>query len=240
MTPNSRPALGLSFGYHDSSATLIEDENKVFADHEERFSRVKFDRRFPLGVISWLAKEQSFLEVERVQFYEKPDLKRARLIKLLVNETILRRGINPEIIERIRLTSNTNFKSYINQQIRKFGIFPVVKFDEHHLSHAASVFYTSQIQTSAILVVDGVGENVSTSIWHGVQNDIKKLEEFKYPNSLGLFYACFALFCGFKVNSGEYKFMGLAPYGAARYVDLIKSNYIKLFDDGNYKVKQNF
>jgi len=236
MSAHLRPALGLSFGYHDSAATLIIDENNILAEHEERFSRVKFDRRFPAGALAWLAQDQSFLELESVQFYEKPNLKRGRLVKKLISDTISSKRINPELINRIQLTSDKNFRLYINQQLNKFGISPKVYFAEHHLSHAASVFYTSKFHTSAILVIDGVGEKVSTSIWHGVGNDIKKLEEWKYPNSLGLFYACFALFCGFKVNSGEYKFMGLAPYGVPRYVDVIEQNFIQIFDDGNYRV----
>lgn len=230
--------LGISFGYHDSAIALLDNFGNLHAEQEERFSRVKFDADFPEQALVWLQDQKLLQEVNRIVFYENPNLKRMRILQQYLRNPVINPSLTIEIIKRLKLTSQNIFSDFIQHSLIKKGVKQGIQIDfiEHHLSHAASTFFTSNFAESSILVVDGVGEKTCTSIWHGRNNEIKHVESLKFPNSLGLFYAAFSAYCGFKVNSGEYKFMGLAPYGRPRFKDAIARRYLINSSDGLYKV----
>ena len=210
----SRYILGISAYYHDSAAAIIKDSEIIAAAQEERFSRVKHDPRFPVNAINYCI-EEAFIEasdIDAVVFYDHPILTYDRIIKNCAT-----------VGEHSYDTFNSATKSilgiklwvekHVKQTIGTVGKLGKVLFAGHHISHAASSFFPSPYNESAIVSVDGVGEWSTTTIAHGIDNDIKLLKEINYPNSLGLLYSAFTYYCGFKVNSGEYKLMGLAPYG---------------------------
>jgi carbamoyltransferase len=237
--------LGISAFYHDSSATLIKGEKIIAAAQEERFSRIKHDNRFPKNAISYCLEEEkiSLDEVDAIIFYEKPFLKFERLL-----ETYL------AFVPRGFLSFSKAMPLWIKEKLfqkkvlfdeckkidKNFNNINKIKFCSHHRSHAASAFFASPFENSLILTIDGVGEWSTTTIALGNKNKIKILEEINFPHSLGLLYSAFTYYLGFKVNSGEYKVMGLAPYGQPKYTELILKELITLKEDGSYKLNMKY
>jgi carbamoyltransferase len=237
--------LGISCFYHDSAVTLIKDEKIIFAAQEERFSRIKHDSSFPKKSIQYLLKNHniSLNNLESIVFYEKPFLKFERLLETYI--AFAPKGFKSFCASiPIWLREKLFQKKLIISELKKidqtFNPFNKVKFSEHHLSHAASAFYPSPFEEAAILTLDGVGEWATTTIAYGKNNKIKMLEEIHFPHSLGLLYSAFTYYLGFKVNSGEYKVMGLAPYGEPKYKELIYKNLIDVKPDGSFKLNMNF
>jgi len=236
--------LGISCYYHDSSASIIQNNKIVAAVHEERFTRIKHDSSFPKNSIYYCLKEAniSFDKIDFIIFYEKPFLKFERLLDTYFN--FAPKGFIQFLVAMPLWIKEKLFtKNLITKDLSSFfGKFSKnkLKFSEHHLSHAASVFYTSPFETSVVLVTDGVGERSCTSVFFGNNNQLEKIKEINFPHSLGLLYSAFTQFIGFKVNSGEYKLMGLAPYGKPVYEKLIFEKLVNLFDDGSYQLNQKF
>ena len=237
--------LGISCFYHDSAVTLIKDEKIIFAAQEERFSRIKHDSSFPKKSIQYLLNNNniSLNNLESIVFYEKPFLKFERLLETYI--AFAPKGFKSFCASiPIWLREKLFQKKLIISELKKidqtFNPFNKVKFSEHHLSHAASAFYPSPFEEAAILTLDGVGEWATTTIAYGKNNKIKMLEEINFPHSLGLLYSAFTYYLGFKVNRGEYKVMGLAPYGEPKYKELIYKNLIDVKPDGSFKLNMNF
>ncbi len=234
--------LGISAFYHDSAACLIHNGLLIAAAQEERFTRIKHDASFPVNSINYCLKEAEIEadEIQNIVFYEKPFLKFERLLEtyfafapkgfksfsislpLWIKEKLFQKNLIIKKLEKI-FTNKTNLKERL-------------LFSEHHLSHAASAFYPSPFKRAAILTLDGVGEWTTTSLSIGDDNNIKIIKEIHFPHSLGLLYSAFTYYTGFKVNSGEYKVMGLAPYGSPKYTDIIKDNLIKIAEDGSFQL----
>lgn len=230
--------LGISAFYHDSAAVLLRDGEIISAVQEERFSRKKHDYRFPAGAIEYCLSRAGIgrQELDFVAFYDKPFIKFDRL--LLTYLSYAPHGLKsfltampPWIKDRLFM------RSYIESQLSCRG---KVLFPEHHRSHAASAFYPSPFKESAILTVDGVGEWTTASYGTGTAHRMSIISELKFPHSLGLLYSAFTYYIGFRVNSGEYKLMGLAPYGEPRYADLIKNKLIDIKEDGSFKLNLKY
>lgn len=233
--------LGISAFYHDSAACIIKNNTIIAAAQEERFSRKKHDPRFPYNAINYCL-EEAFIEPEEIDlvcFYDNPLLTWDRIIK---NSVMM--GEESLEIFNGALPSVLGIKVWVEDHVRKaigtVGKVGKIMFAGHHASHAASAFYPSPYTDAAILTLDGVGEWSTTTIGHGMNKDLKILKEINYPHSLGLLYSAFTYYCGFKVNSGEYKLMGLAPYGKPKYVDLILGNLIDLKEDGSYRLDTTY
>jgi carbamoyltransferase len=223
--------LGISAYYHDSAAALIKDGRVVAAVEEERLSRIKHDNGFPTKAIEYcLAQESvSINDVDYVVFYEKPFLKFERILMTSF-------GTFPSSYRFFReaMLNMLKEKLWVKEIIqRKLKYQKEVLFVEHHLSHAASTFFCSPFQEAAILTVDGVGEWTTTTLGIGKDVEIKLLKEIRFPHSLGLLYSTFTAFLGFEVNEGEYKVMGMAPYGEPRYLDKVYK-LIRVADDGSF------
>ena len=226
--------LGLSAFYHDSAAALVQDGVIVAAAQEERFTRRKHDASFPANAVEYCLREANITtaELNAVVFYEKPLVKAERLI-----ETYL--GVAPSGLRSFSMAIPTwlreknNIPRIIRRNLGKEYEGPVL-FTDHHESHAASAFFPSPFEEAAILTADGVGEWATTTIGVGEGNRIQLLHEIRFPHSLGMLYSAFTYYTGFRVNSGEYKVMGLAPYGEPKYVDLIYDRLIDLGDDGSF------
>lgn len=243
--------LGISAFYHDSAAAILSDGEIVAAAQEERFTRKKHDPGFPGNAIKFcLDYSGATLEkLDAIAFYDKPLLKFERLLETYY--AFVPRGL-PSFITAIPvwLKEKMFLKRLLVEEFEKIGTFDRKKtrllFPEHHLSHAASAFYPSPYQEAAILTIDGVGEWATASICHGQGKDIKILKELRFPHSLGLLYSAFTYFLGFKVNSGEYKLMGLAPYGVPgseqvkRFVDIIRSTLVDIKEDGSLWLNQHY
>ena len=236
--------LGISAFYHDSAASLIKDGKVISAVQEERLTRIKGDASFPKNSIKYLlqSNEISAEEISYVCFYEKPFLKFERLLETYLSHVPVgfqsfRKSIPLWIKEKL-FQKNTLIKQL--QLIDKNFNEDKILFSEHHLSHAASAFYPSPFNEAIILTLDGVGEWATTTISKGKDSNIEILEEINYPHSIGLLYSSFTYFLGFKVNEGEYKVMGLAPYGQPKYVNTILNNLIDLKDDGSFKLNQKY
>ncbi len=230
--------LGISAFYHDSAACLVQDGNIVSAVQEERFTRKKHDFNFPANAIRFCLENSGLTvnDIDYVAFYDKPFLKFERLLETYL--TYAPRGIK-SFIKSMPLWIKQ--KLWMMELIKKeLGYEGKVLFPEHHESHAASAFYPSPFQRSAILTLDGVGEWTTTSFGTGKDNTIHLIADIKYPHSLGLLYSAFTYYTGFKVNSGEYKVMGLAPYGEPKYVDLILRELVDLKDDGSFKMNMDY
>ena len=230
--------LGISAFYHDSSACLVKDGQILFAIQEERFTRIKHDQSFPMNAIKACLNgaKVSIGDIDCITYYEDPKKKFSRLIKTYISE--IPKGYK-SFLRAMRLW--VSGKLWIKKIIRKrLGFKGEIIFVNHHRSHAASAFYPSPFKSSAILVMDGVGEYDTTSLWVGKSNKIKKLDSIKFPHSLGLLYSAFTYYTGFKVNSGEYKLMGLAPYGKPIYKELILDNLIDLKEDGSFKLNMKY
>ncbi len=236
--------LGLSCFYHDSAAVLLKDGQIVAAAEEERFSRKKHDSGFPGHSIHFCLTTAGINldNIDAIVFYDKPILKFDRLLETYFSSApsglkSFLRAMPVWLKEKIYL------KKMLKDGLKQFssnGKFPPVFFSEHHLSHAASAFYPSPFDSAAILCIDGVGEWASSSGWVGKGRDIKPIFEIQFPHSLGLFYSTFTGYLGFKVNSGEYKMMGLAPYGKPVYKDIIYKNLIHLFPDGSFQLNLDY
>ena len=236
--------LGISAYYHDSAACLLIDGKIVSAAQEERFTRIKHDENFPVNAITFILKENKIklTEVDEVVFYEKPFIKFERLLETYLSETpfgfsffykSLPVWIKDKLFQKkLLIDSLKKIENGFNKN--------KLKFSEHHYSHAASAFYPSPFDEAIILTIDGVGEWSTTSLAIGKNNKINLIEEINFPHSLGLLYSAFTYYLGFKVNSGEYKVMGLAPYGDPKYSDLILKNIIDLKEDGSFRLNMKY
>jgi carbamoyltransferase len=230
--------LGVSALYHDSAACLVRDGNIAAAAQEERFTRKKHDPRFPRNAIRYCLEEGGIRiqDVDYLVFYDKPFLTFERLLMSYL--TVAPRGLR-SWLKSMPLWLGQ--KLYIPKVIeRETGYKKNVLFTEHHEAHAASAFYPSPFREAAILTIDGVGEWATASYGFGKDKDITLLKELHFPNSVGLLYSAFTYFTGFKVNSGEYKLMGLAPYGVPRYKDLILSELVDLKEDGSIRLNLDY
>ena len=238
--------LGISAFYHDSAASLLDNGKIISAAQEERFTRIKHDNSFPLNAIQYCLKEGkiNFDDVDYIVFYEKPFLKFERILEtyfafapkgfttfrkslpIWIKEKLFQKKV---LLDQLKLISN-------QKQLIKNKLL----FSEHHLSHAASAFFPSPFENSAILTMDGVGEWATTSVAIGKKNKLDIINEIHFPHSLGLLYSAFTYFTGFKVNSGEFKVMGLAPYGRPIYTNLIKENLVDIKDDGSFHLDMSY
>jgi carbamoyltransferase len=224
--------LGISAYYHDSAACLVEDGRIVAAAQEERFTRKKHDANFPSKAVAYCLREGgiSAKDLNLVGFYEKPLVKFDRLLETYA--ACAPRGWRSFLMAMPLWLSE---KLWMANDIKEHldGYEGEVYFGDHHESHAASAFYPSPFEQAAIVTMDGVGEWATSSIGVGRGSEIEMLRELRFPHSLGLLYSAFTYFAGFRVNSGEYKVMGLAPYGEPKYVKLIKDHLIEIRDDGS-------
>ena len=232
--------LGISAYYHDSAACLVQDGRIVAAAQEERFTRKKHDHRFPQGAIDYCLAEAGIThdELDLVAFYDKPLLKFDRLLETYIAYAPI--GFQLFLMGMpLWLREKLYTPRELDQGLggRYKGRFV---FTEHHESHAASAFFPSPFEESAILTLDGVGEWATGSIAHGQGNKMTMLKEMRFPHSLGLLYSAFTYFTGFRVNSGEYKLMGLAPYGDPIYKDVILEKLIDLKDDGSFRMDMSY
>lgn len=241
--------LGISAYFHDSAAALIKDGAVVAAAEEERFNRIKHYNGFPLSACKFCLKQAGMTidDVDKVVFYEKPFLKFERIIRTHINYAP--KGLKTFLKAMpIWLRDKLNMRSTIQGELKKaFGSSPHVEFCHHHLSHAALAYYTSPFESCAILVIDAVGENATTSIIKASKSSFEIVANQVFPHSLGLLYSAFTYYLGFKVNSDEYKVMGLAPYGDRNsdeyktFKETIVNEMIAIHDDGNIELKeQNF
>ncbi len=236
--------LGISAYYHDSAVALIKSGEIIYASQEERFSRIKHDSSFPKLALTDLLKfcEIKISEIDAIIFYDKPFLKFERLIETYL--AFAPQGFRQFLIAMpIWIKEKLFMKRLLSDEIKKFDkTFSDSKlfFSEHHMSHAASAFYPSPFEEAMILTADGVGEWTTTSVAKGKHNSIKILKEIHFPHSIGLLYSAFTYYLGFRVNSGEYKVMGLAPYGDPIYTNLIKKELIDIKDDGSFRLNQNY
>ncbi len=230
--------LGISAFYHDSAACLVKDGVLFAAAQEERFTRRKHDFNFPKNAASYCLREAGIAieEVDYVVFYDRPFTKFERILETYLMTAPL--GVRSMIKALpLWLKSKLFMKETIRKELEYGG---TVLFTEHHESHAASAFYPSPFEEAAFLTIDGVGEWTTTSYGFGKGKDLRILDEIHFPHSLGLLYSAFTYFTGFRVNSGEYKVMGLAPYGEPRYVDLILENLIDLKEDGSFHLNMKY
>lgn len=230
--------LGISAFYHDSAAALLCDGEIVAAAQEERFSRKKHDPSFPKHAAAYCLKEGGLdiSQIDYVAFYDKPLVKFERLLMSYL--ALAPKGYLSFLSQ---MPSWLKEKLFVPSIIRKeLGYDGKILYSTHHLSHAAAAFYPSPFEDSAIITVDGVGEWATTTYGIGEGADIRILKQINFPHSLGLLYSAFTYFCGFKVNSGEYKLMGLAPYGEPRYVDIIKEKLIEIRDDGSFRMDMRY
>ena len=235
--------LGISAFYHDSAAALVRDGRIIAAAQEERFTRKKHDSNFPTHAVRYCLAEGGVGpgQLDAVAFYDKPINKFARILETYI-------GVAPKGLQSFMMALPIWMKQKlwippeIETALEQAGIPmpPEILFPEHHESHAGSAFYPSPYESAAILTVDGVGEWATSTIGHGRGNEVKILEELRFPHSIGLLYSAFTYFTGFKVNSGEYKLMGLAPYGKPVYVDLIYDKLLDLRDDGSFRLDLNY
>ncbi|MDQ2974613.1 MAG: carbamoyltransferase [Acidobacteriota bacterium] len=247
--------LGISAFYHDSAACLVVDGEIVAAAQEERFSRVKHDHRFPVNAVKYCLGEVGLSpsKLDYVAFYDKPLLKFDRLLETYLDYAP--RGFSsflkaiplwmkeklwmPDLIRTELAKAGGETDERAAKKAGKKFEWPLL-FGDHHESHAASAFYPSPFKSAAILTMDGVGEWATSSIGCGEGNEVTLLKELRFPDSLGLLYSAFTYYTGFKVNSGEYKVMGLAPYGEPKYVSLIKDNLLEIRDDGSLRMNHEF
>ena len=237
--------LGLSAFYHDSAAALIKDGKIIAAAQEERFSRKKHDSSYPFHSVEYVLIEGSLKlsEIDYIVFYEKPFLKFERLLETYV--AFAPKGFKSFSVSMpLWLKEKLFQKKMLFNQLRShdenFRDINKIYFSEHHLSHAASAFYPSPFKDSAILTLDGVGEWATTTVAKGNGQDLEMLKEIHFPHSIGLLYSAFTYYTGFKVLSGEYKVMGLAPYGEPKYKKLIFDKLIDLKDDGTFRLNMEY
>jgi carbamoyltransferase len=237
--------LGISAFYHDSSASLIKNGKIISAAQEERFTRKKHDSSYPFNAVEFVLNFSSIsiADVDYIIFYEKPFLKFERLLETYVAFAPL--GFKSFIKAmpiwlNQKLFQKKMILDYLRMHDKNFNGENKLLFSEHHLSHAASAFYPSPFDEAIVLVADGVGEWATTTVAIGTKKNLEIKKELNFPHSLGLLYSAFTYYVGFKVNSGEYKLMGLAPYGKPKYVDKIFENLIDLKEDGTFILNQKF
>jgi carbamoyltransferase len=236
--------LGISAFYHDSAAALVVDGRIVAAAQEERFTRKKHDERFPTSAIEYCLREAgiTLADVDHVVFYDKPFIKFERLIETYL--TFAPRGFTSFAKAMpVWLSEKLFQKSLLARKFKALDKdFKPEKllFTEHHISHAASAFFPSPFERAAVLTLDGVGEWCTTSFALGNGKELNILREVHFPHSLGLLYSAFTYYTGFKVNSGEYKIMGLAPYGEPRFANVIRDNLIDVKPDGSYRLNMDY
>lgn len=237
--------LGISAYYHDSAAALLHDGEIIAAAQEERFSRHKHDAGFPRHAIEYCLRAAGITldQLDHIVFYDKPFLKFERLLESY--HAFAPRGLRSFVTAmplwiREKLFQKRQLCRELQTLAADANVQEKLLFSEHHLSHAASAFYPSPFDKALILIMDGVGEWATTSVMVGEGREIRLLREIHFPHSLGLLYSAFTSYCGFKVNEGEYKLMGLAPYGEPKYVDLICSHLIDIADDGSYRLDMRY
>lgn len=235
--------LGISAFYHDSAAALVADGVVVAAAQEERFSRRRHDPAFPAQAVKYCLHQVSagLSDVSAIAYYEDPALKFRRVLATLA-------GTAPRGFASFRETLpewlywKARAADTVRQELAKLdvGKVPEIICRKHHESHAASAFLASPYESAAVLCIDGVGEWATTTLWHGQDRSLRPIAEIRFPHSLGLLYSAFTYFCGFKVDSGEYKLMGLAPYGEPRYVQVIRDKLIDLKPDGSFRLDMRY
>ena len=237
--------LGISAFYHDSAAALIKNGKIIAAVQEERFSRKKHDAGYPFHSVEYVLKEGklNLSEVDYVVFYEKPFLKFERLLETYVAfapKGFKSFSMSMPLWLREKLFQKKMLFNELKNHDENFCDINKIYFSEHHLSHAASAFYPSPFKDAAILTLDGVGEWATTTVAKGQNEDLEMLKEIHFPHSIGLLYSAFTYYTGFKVNSGEYKVMGLAPYGEPKFKKLIFDKLIDLKDDGTFRLNMKY
>lgn len=237
--------LGISAFYHDSAAALIADGVPVAAAQQERFSRKRHDSSFPSQAVEYCLDEAgaSFEDISAVAYYEDPRLKFRRVLATFAGSAPIAfpafRDTMPGWISR---EGKRNIDRTVRRELQALnrGRVPQISIRRHHESHAASAFFPSPYESAAVLCVDGVGEWATTTLWHGRGTGLRALAELRFPHSLGMLYSAFTYFCGFKVDSGEYKVMGLAPYGKPRYADLIRDKLVDIKPDGTFRLDMRY
>jgi carbamoyltransferase len=238
--------LGISAYYHDSAACLVRDGEIMAAAQEERFTRKKHDARFPRQAIRYCLKETGIDvgHLDIVTFYDKPFVKFERLLETYIANSP--KGFRSFLSAMpVWIKEKLYLKSLIKKELKqvdgcKTNQLPQLLFAEHHQSHAASAFFPSPFEEAAILCMDGVGEWATTTVWWGEKNRLDPMWQIDFPHSLGLLYSAFTYFTGFRVNSGEYKLMGLAPYGEPKYESLIRDNLIDIKPDGTFRLEMSY
>ena len=244
----AKTILGISAFYHDSAAALIKDDEIIAAAQEERFTRIKHDSSFPTNAVKYVLEEASidYNDIDAVAFYDKPLLKFERLLETY--HSFVPNGLQSFITAMpIWVKEKLSMRKLLRNELKQFGDAKInLFFPEHHLSHAASAYYPSPFHEAAIITIDGVGEWATTTICHGKENQITITKELRFPHSIGLLYSSFTYFLGFKVNSGEYKLMGLAPYGnpnSAQTIEFkqkILSHLIDIREDGSFLLNMEY
>ncbi|MGH6635595.1 MAG: carbamoyltransferase family protein [Gammaproteobacteria bacterium] len=237
--------LGISAYYHDSAAALVVEGAIVAAAQEERFSRKKHDPEFPANAVRYCLQQAGGLnQIDYVVFYDKPLIKFERLLETYLS--FAPKGFRSFVVAMpIWLKDKLFLKTTLKRELATVAdvgeaTLPPLLFSEHHRSHAASAFFASPFERAAVLCLDGVGEWATSSVWVGEGNQLSAQWEIDFPHSLGLLYSAFTYFTGFKVNSGEYKLMGLAPYGQPKYADVILEKLLDLKDDGTFRLNMDY
>ena len=238
-------SLGLSAFYHDSAAALVEGGRIVAAAQEERFSRKKHDARFPRHAVDYCLGEAKIglQDIDLVAFYDKPFLKFERLLETYL--AFAPRGFRSfraaiPLWLKEKLFQKKLLRDELAHYDRNYDWENRLLFAEHHQSHAASAFFASPFEEAVVLTMDGVGEWATTSVGLGRGSHLEMIREIHFPHSIGLLYSAFTYYTGFKVNSGEYKLMGLAPYGEPRYVDVIREHLVDIKGDGTFRLNLDY
>ena len=237
--------LGISAFYHDSAACIILDGKIIAATQEERFTRIKHDSRYPKNAVEFVLNfaNLKLSDVDHIVFFEKPFLKFERLLETYVAfapKGFVQFSKAMPTWLRDKLFQKKQLIDYLKEHDNKFSDEKKLHFSEHHLSHAASAFYPSPFEEAIVLTADGVGEWATTTVSIGSGKSLEIKKEIRFPHSLGLLYSAFTYYIGFKVNSGEYKLMGLAPYGEPKYFDLIRNNLVDIKPDGTFRLDQSY
>ncbi len=237
--------LGISAFYHDSAASILIDGEIIAAAQEERFTRIKHDSSYPFNAVSFVLNYTNLKlrDIDKIVFYEKPFLKFERLLETYV--AFAPKGFKSfckamPLWLKEKLFQKNLLINQLKRHDKNFENDKKIYFSEHHLSHAASAFFPSPFDEALVLTADGVGEWATTTVAIGKSNKLDIVKEIHFPHSLGLLYSAFTFYTGFKVNSGEYKLMGLAPYGKALYVDKIKNNLVDIKNDGSFRLNQKY
>jgi len=237
--------LGISAFYHDSAAALIKDGEIIAAAQEERFTRHKHDSSYPKNAVDFVLQEADLKlsEVDHIAFYEKPFLKFERLLETYLAfapKGFQSFSMSMPLWLREKLFQKNLLMQYLKEHDQNFNDEKKLLFSEHHFSHAASAYYPSPFKDAVVLTLDGVGEWATTTVALGENDNLEIIKEIHFPHSLGLLYSAFTYYIGFKVNSGEYKLMGLAPYGEPKYKKLIMDNLIDLKSDGSFRLNMDY